>query len=374
MDNGAYGLIGGAINAAIGAAEGKANREHQLQMQQNQFDYGIKTMGLQHSYNEAGANAADQRTRALYNDLQSPQAMVEQLKAAGLNPALMYSNMSGGAGGSVPHGAQGQGSGLPGAGGASGNPYFPIDIASAMAQTKLAEAEANKAEAQAQEIRGETPKAQAEIDKLKNEAENIAQNTSNEKVKNGILNLQSKYQDLQNSYLESTLSDAIDEAHWSAQKMFEEWNHQNIWNDIDINAKHTIIKQYDANYNYTLAKIITEKSEQKVNAAEAERLIQMGRLVLSQVATEKIKQTDYGKQWRFKSEELRIAEKRLSTELERAKISRNAIIWASGISAGGNAAGNILRFIGTKGKALPTDQGGNTLGGGLEWIPMIGVD
>lgn len=70
-----------------------------------------ENMALQHYYNELSANNADQRTRALYNDLYSPSAQVSQLKASGLSPSI-YSS-SGLAGKQGVSGAQGQGVGLP---------------------------------------------------------------------------------------------------------------------------------------------------------------------------------------------------------------------------------------------------------------------
>lgn len=57
---------------------------------------------------EMAAQNADARTRALYHDLQSPQALLQQYKDAGLSPSLMFA--SGGAGGATPaHAAQGTG-------------------------------------------------------------------------------------------------------------------------------------------------------------------------------------------------------------------------------------------------------------------------
>lgn len=60
-------------------------------------------------YGEKAARNADKRTRQLYNDLYSPQAQIQQLKDAGLSPALMYGGGSGGSGqaGAMGHGAAG---------------------------------------------------------------------------------------------------------------------------------------------------------------------------------------------------------------------------------------------------------------------------
>lgn len=60
-----------------------------------------------YKYNELAAGNADARTRALYNDLYSPQALMQQLKDAGLSPSVFYANGAGGISGQS--GAQGEG-------------------------------------------------------------------------------------------------------------------------------------------------------------------------------------------------------------------------------------------------------------------------
>lgn len=82
-------LIVGIISAVAGVANtaitNKKNKETYLDVQQQS-----------HDLNEQSADKADQRTRALYNDLESPAAKVAQLKQAGLSPGLIY-----GGGGSI---------------------------------------------------------------------------------------------------------------------------------------------------------------------------------------------------------------------------------------------------------------------------------
>lgn len=59
-----------------------------------------------YGYNEAAAIAADKRTRQLYEDLQSPKALLQQYKEAGLSPSLMFGD---GGAGTIGNGAQGAG-------------------------------------------------------------------------------------------------------------------------------------------------------------------------------------------------------------------------------------------------------------------------
>ena len=86
--DGVLGLVGTGIQAGVQVQENKKNRAQEREM-----------LGLQQGYNEQAANRADERTRALYNDLYSPQAKVQQLKNAGLSVGLMYG--TGGAGGTT---------------------------------------------------------------------------------------------------------------------------------------------------------------------------------------------------------------------------------------------------------------------------------
>lgn len=57
-------------------------------------------------WNEKAADSADQRQRAQYHDLYSPQAQLEQYAAAGLSPSMMMSGGQSAVGG-TPQGAQG---------------------------------------------------------------------------------------------------------------------------------------------------------------------------------------------------------------------------------------------------------------------------
>ena len=61
-------------------------------------------------FNERAAKKADARTRALFTDLYSPEAEVQQLKDAGLSVGMMY-GQGGVSGTSSTQGAQGAGAG-----------------------------------------------------------------------------------------------------------------------------------------------------------------------------------------------------------------------------------------------------------------------
>lgn len=93
------GLAGAAINAGSNFGASVFNNEEAYWREQ-------EARKENYEYSERAAWNADTRTRRLYNDLYSPQAQMEQIKAAGLSPSLFYGD-AGGVSGQA--GAQGTG-------------------------------------------------------------------------------------------------------------------------------------------------------------------------------------------------------------------------------------------------------------------------
>lgn len=129
-------------NALASMRENKARRENYM-------------------YNEMSAMNADQRTRALYNDLYSPGAQLGQIKEAGLSPSLFYGDGGGIAGQS---GAQGAG-----AAGISPNVFGVDPLAGAQiellkAQTRNTQANTTKTYAEA-----ENTELQNAYDRMRND-------------------------------------------------------------------------------------------------------------------------------------------------------------------------------------------------------------
>lgn len=164
----AIGAAGNLLAAGIGQigqvkkAKKIARFETDMQKELNAY-----TAEMNYNYGEQSADRADERSRALYEDYSSPQAMVQQYKAAGLNPGLMYSGAGGGAGGTgtLQKGAQATSSAVqPGSAGNAGGAAMAVasqraalqqSIAGAAemsANAKLKNAQAKEAEAKANEI------------------------------------------------------------------------------------------------------------------------------------------------------------------------------------------------------------------------------
>ena len=152
---GIFGLIGTGIQAGFQSKENALNRQHQREM-----------LGMQQMYNEQAAENADERTRALYNDLYSPEAKARQLRQAGLSIGLMYGQ--GGAGGTTSTaGAQ-----AAPASQQAQNQKSPLENANLgllMSQIALNTSQAEKNEAEVDNLNAGKDKLNAETDVLKQE-------------------------------------------------------------------------------------------------------------------------------------------------------------------------------------------------------------
>ena len=168
---GPYGAaaLGAGISATGGLLGNLIGMERDKQMAQLNYQYG-----------EMAANEADKRTRALYNDLQSPAALLKQYEEAGLSPSLMY-GQGGSAGASPSNGAQGSGaSGL-------GATTYGINLMEG-AQLGLMKAQAEKLNAEARQANANAETSEATrnltVENLKKDVETKMANIDNVKLKN----------------------------------------------------------------------------------------------------------------------------------------------------------------------------------------------
>lgn len=134
----ATNTIGGLINAGINKALGDYER------QQN------------YKYNEKAAANADRRARAQFRDMYSYGAQIQEMKKAGLNPALMYGGASGQGGATAPQGM--------GAGGVQKG-LSNMDLMS-LAEIEVMKSQANLNNAEAENVSTDTTKKEQEITNL----------------------------------------------------------------------------------------------------------------------------------------------------------------------------------------------------------------
>lgn len=153
LGNGGSGLIAGLANTITGAVQNKKALAWQKEQWQQQMEYGREMfdkqnqaendrMALQNQWNKEAAAQSQEYAKEMF-DYTGYENQVKQMKAAGLNPALM--NGSGGSAGQASAGANVQ----------PAQAFQPMGIQMAlqaqqvMANTQLANAQAQKTRAEA---------------------------------------------------------------------------------------------------------------------------------------------------------------------------------------------------------------------------------
>lgn len=197
LDKGGSGLITGIANTITGAVQNKQALAWQKEQWQQQMQYGKEMwekqnqaenerMALQNQWNKEAAAQSQQYAKEMF-DYTGYENQVKQMKAAGLNPALM--NGGGGSAGQASAGAEVQ----------PAQAFQPMGIQMAlqaqqiMANTQLANAQAQKtrAEATAQNMQNligssiDLAQKISQIGKTKQEKKNleITYNKTTEEVK-----------------------------------------------------------------------------------------------------------------------------------------------------------------------------------------------
>lgn len=141
---GGFGLLGSYLN-------NKYQQENAERKNQWDRENAAEARKENYQYGEMAADNADARTRALYADLYSPSAMMQQYKDAGLNVGLLAGNGMGSSGTSGAQGNGASGTATPGAAMALTTDY----IASMMQGANLA-ANIKKTDAEIDNIKADT--------------------------------------------------------------------------------------------------------------------------------------------------------------------------------------------------------------------------
>lgn len=258
--------IGGALMGALNANSASNQswqRQHQL-------------MEIQAELNQKNAKFNTAQAKEMWN-YTNFENQIEHIKKAGLSPGLIYG--MGGQGGSTQGAGAANGVGLPqdqSVGMGLRAQEIGIEMANALSQIKLNESQASKNEAEADKIKGVDTEAQkATIDNL------IAQ-TSNEKIKRGLILGQIRVADAEEELKRNT-------ADWTKEKVEEtRWNVKSLQKGIDKLAveidgveldnelkRRTIdnkVKESTLTLQNLMTEILLKGSQRKVNEEQAKAI------------------------------------------------------------------------------------------------------
>lgn len=265
-------MIGTIIG--IGAAAGKAIANNNAKNEQKKENREL--MKYQADLNQQQAYYSTGLAKDLW-DYTNYENTIKHIKAAGLSPSLIYGG--GGGGGSTSGGGQASGVGMPSKTGTEAGIQaqgMALQLANVASQTRLNESQADKNEAEAEKTRGVDTKAQeATIDNL------IAQ-TSNEKVKKGLILGQIRVADAEEELKRNTADwtkEKIDETRWNIRslqkginKLVEEVNGMKLDNELKKRTIDNKVKESSLTLQNLMAEILLKGSQQKVNEEQAKAI------------------------------------------------------------------------------------------------------
>lgn len=229
------GLIGGALGMIGGSIQYRRQKklmaqqyEYALGMAQQNQEYAKEMAGINQGYAKEMAGINQQHNKDMF-DYTGYQAQVAQMKAAGLNPALMYG--SAGGGGSTQGGTGMAGSAGAGSGSVGGAPSAPdtgitsgvgmgMQLGLMEAQKRNLEADAAKKEADAKKTAGAdteytrilTELAKTEIDYKAMSTEEVAAKVKMWGDKSQLLMAEARKAASEADYNEKTMDDRVAKA------------------------------------------------------------------------------------------------------------------------------------------------------------------
>lgn len=258
--------IGGALMGALnanGASDQSWQRQHQL-------------MEIQAELNRKNAKYNTAQAKEMWNYTNFENQM-KHIKEAGLSPGLIYG--MGGQGGSTQGAGAASGVGLPqdqSVGMGLRAQEIGVEMANALSQIKLNESQANKNEAEANKIKGvDTEAQQATIDNL------VAQ-TSNEKIKRGLILGQIRVADAEEELKRNTADwtkEKAEETRWNVKslqkgidKLTKEIDGVELDNDLKRRTIDNKVKESALTLQNLMSEILLKGSQRKINEEEAKAI------------------------------------------------------------------------------------------------------
>lgn len=333
---GASAQIGSAaINGGFGMA-----------MQKRQQKYTQENMDKAHQQNEESADNADKRKRAFYTDFESPEAVMRQLKEAGLSPGLFYGG-SGTAGMNASGGAQGGGMSAP-IGAGYVNPGLGLDLSA----IQLNEAQARKLNTEADALEGKNAGGQADIAAKLAEAGYKTAQTAYTNAQTDYTEAMTVAQKFTNDLTDEARADILDDYRWRVKSM--QANYEKAMSETKQNNEllELLKQKMGAEINEIMSQATLNITKNQVAKEEINKIIAETWSTWAQCENEKHKY-----EW-FQRE--------LETRLKTTGMMKSAIIISGAIGAGANVVKGLVDiFNPAKGlaKMLSKSPTKNTFGG-----------
>lgn len=249
----AAGAVGGAIYGAIST---KVRNKRQFEEQKQLYD-------IQARHNEDLAKFNQDLATDTWKQT-GPVGQMEQLNKAGLNPALIYGDASGGGGttGNVQAGATGTAS-APGYGDASAYTGMGIQLAT---QLKLLQAQKENIEANTQKTIAETPGEGQTQAKIATEIGSLTQGIQSDKAKQALTEVQTQISQIELQIKTETKEDVSQQITDAARKTNEEL--QILQNQNTITTYEAQNAQATANENLIALQLKNDNMRKQLNLTD----------------------------------------------------------------------------------------------------------
>lgn len=259
-------IISAIIGAGASTANNAANIAHQVAENQKDRNFNAEQASLNRDFQSKEAELAYERQLDYYNTTQSPEAMVKQYQAAGLNPAMLAGGVSGSSAPiSAPSGSSASSHGSP-------LPQMTNILSDAMNLETM--------KATIEEIRSRTNKNEAETQSIEKATSwmDIMKSTEVDSMKAGIDKIRSDI-----SVNEQSVEESIQRVKESVKKV------EHYESEIEVNG--ALVDLHGSQQVLNESKAIVEK----LNAATLQKMLpyiekrQEAEIALTEAKTEEAK-------------------------------------------------------------------------------------